>query len=305
MPENEGAETWTSLMRSGAFEEAWKFSDRVLKSGINRDYLTIPRHFQCIWNGISLNGKRVLIRCYHGLGDTVMFIRYAPLLKESASQVIVWAQPKLIELLRTVAGIDRLIPLHDGTPQAIYDADIEIMELPHYFRTTVSDIPDKVPYLHVDPLAFSVKDGRLNVGIVWKASDWDASRNVPFHFLEPLFNIKSLNMCILQDNAKGAGWEEGFGIHPGDRTLFEHARLIAGLDLMITVDSMPAHLAGASNVPTWILLPAEADWRWMERRHDSPWYPSVRLFRQEQQGNWGEVLEEVTVELKKLLKNHR
>lgn len=301
MPESEGSETWLSLMRSGNYEAAWKLSDNVLKSGINRNYLSTPRHYQCIWNGTSLNGKRVLIRCYHGLGDTIMFIRYARLLKNIASEVIVWAQPKLLELLGTADGIDKLIPLHDATPESEYDADIEIMELPHYFRTALTDIPVQMPYLHVDPLQLHPGAGRLNVGMVWKAGDWDSSRNIPFHFLEPLFGMKEINICILQDNPVGAGWQKGRGLHPGECTLFEHARIIAGLDLMITVDSMPAHLAGALNIPAWVLLPAMADWRWMDKRKDSPWYPSLRLFRQKKPGEWGIVIKEAEAELKMLL----
>lgn len=301
MPDAGEPGSWMSLMRSGAFEEAWKLSDRFLKAGVNRDHISLPRHYQSIWNGDSLVGKRVLVRCYHGLGDTIMFIRYASLLKRIASKVIVWAQPKLINLLKTADGIDSLIPLHDGIPEVEYDADIEIMELPHYFRTTLSDIPSSIPYLHPEPLRFTPENNRLNVGLVWKAGDWDASRNIPFNLLKPLFRFDGLNIFILQDNAWEAGWTDGHGIHPGRCTLFEHARIIAGLDLMITVDSMPAHLAGALNVPAWILLPAQADWRWMENRKDSPWYPSVTLYRQAKLGDWKIVLDEVDQGLEKQL----
>ncbi len=290
---------WIDLMRKGEFEEAWKFSDEVLKSGANRDYLNLPRHFQCIWDGSSLKDKRVLIRCYHGLGDTIMFIRYAPIVKAVARQVIVWSQPRLIDLLKTVEGIDRLLPLHDGTPDTEFDVDLEIMELAHIFRTAPGTIPRKVPYIHVDPL-YIRKGQEFAVGLVWQAGDWDPSRNIPFHILNPLFGIDGISIFILQDNAVNAGWDGKSGIHPGKCSLPEHARIIAGLDLMITIDSMPAHLAGALNVQTWVLLNSDCDWRWMDSRSDSLWYPSMRLFRQEEAGKWETVIEEVVTSLIKL-----
>jgi hypothetical protein len=291
---------WMQCMRTGAFEEAWKLSDKVLAAGVNRDP-RLPRHYQCLWDGTPLNGKRVLVRCYHGLGDTIQFIRYVPLLKEIAKEVIVWAQPPLINLLENFPGIDQLLPLHDGKPDVRFDVDVEVMELPFIFRTTPETIPQEIPYLHVDPLLLS--DGKaLNVGLVWQAGDWNQSRCIPFSALAPLDQIKGVNLYILQANAAAAGWMEGFGIHPGEFSLYDYARVIKGLDLMISADSMPAHLAGALSVPVWTLLHDQADWRWMDERKDSPWYPSMRLFRQAHQGEWEAVIEKVAEELQKLVK---
>ncbi|HEX3008523.1 MAG TPA: hypothetical protein VHO90_13015 [Bacteroidales bacterium] len=280
------ADTWIRYMRHGMFEEAWKFSDQVLKAGINRDYLNLPRHYQCIWDGTPLAGKKVLIRCYHGLGDTIQFIRYAPLVKEISRQVIVWAQPDLIDLLRTVNGIDLLLPLHNASPSVSYDVDVEVMELPHVFRSTISNIPVNIPYFHVKPVELSPGKEKLKVGLVWQAGDWDPSRNVPFSELVSLFERKEIDFYILQPRAAEAGWREGLGYNPGEHNLTDFARILAGMDLLITVDSMAAHLGGALNVPVWLLLKENADWRWMEKRSDSPWYPSMRLFRQEKHGDW-------------------
>lgn len=291
------SDPWIHYMRKGEFGKAWEFSDKVLKAGLNRDYHHTPRHFQCIWNGTPLNGKKVLVRCYHGLGDTIQFIRYIPLLEKIAARVIVWAQPALISLLEQVEGIDQLLPLHDGIPEAEFDADVEIMELPYVFRSTLETIPDHVPYLTVDPKYSSTGRDRFSVGIVWQAGSWNQSRNVPFSLLKPWFQLKGISYYILQENAISAGWEDGFGIYPGDFDLYSYARVIAGLDLMITVDSMPAHLAGALNRPVWLMLSAEPDWRWMENRDDSPWYPSMRLFRQERAGEWEAVADKVKEQL--------
>lgn len=290
---------WMQHMRSGAFEEAWKLSDAVLKERAGQPCWHWPRHLQYVWDSSSLEGKRVLVRCYHGLGDTIQFARFMPRLKAVASEVIVWAQEPLIPLLQTVEGIDRLLPLHDGTPQVDYDVDIEIMELSHIFRVTPETIPSRFPYMEVEPLRLSKEGKDLAVGLVWRAGDWDGRRSIPFHLLAPLYQVEGIQLYILQGGAKEAGWQEGFGINPGEYPLHEYASLIAGLDLVITVDSMPAHLAGALHRPVWTLLHAGADWRWMDGREDSPWYPTMRLFRQQQPGDWEGVIRRVATELKR------
>jgi hypothetical protein len=300
MPEQDESGTWIEFMRKGEFEKAWKFSDSVLKQGLFRDYHQLPRHFQCIWDGTQPEGKRVLVRCYHGLGDTIQFIRYIPLLNKIAIEVIVWAQPRLLELLESAEGICKLIPLHNGSPEVEYDLDVEIMELPYIFRTTPETIPVVMPYLHADPV--KVKgSGEFNVGLVWNSGDWDRTRSVPFDYLDIFFRLTANRAIILQDKADEAGWVKEFGVHPGRCSLMEHARIIAGLDLLITIDSMPAHLAGALNIPVWLMVPYKSDWRWMENRSDSPWYPSMRIFRQERSGEWAHVIEKVASELKILL----
>lgn len=289
---------WAELMSNGNFNEAWKLSDKVLKAGLNRDYSNLPRHFQSIWDGSTLNEKRVLIRCYHGLGDAIQFIRYAEMVKEISEEVIVWAQPELIDLLKTAKGIDKLLPLHNGSPDVHFDVDVEIMELPFIFRTTLETIPEKFPYLHVSPMIFPSE--KISVGLVWQGGNWDQSRDVPFSTILQLFEIESVSFYILQANAESAGWKEGYGINPGEFNLYDYARVIKSLDVLITIDSMPAHLAGALNIPVWLMLPYQADWRWMNNREDSPWYPSMRLFRQLNAGDWQNVIHAIKNELFKL-----
>ncbi|ALI98306.1 glycosyltransferase family 9 protein [Rufibacter tibetensis] len=296
----EETDVWMLNMRRGTFEGAWKHSDAVLKERAGKPCWHLPRHFQYVWDGSSLQGKRVLVRCYHGLGDTIQFIRFAPLIKAIAKEVIVWAQAPLIPLLETIPTIDRLLPLHDGTPEVEYDVDVEVMELTHIFRTTVNTIPSQIPYLKVEPLPLPGEEGKLNVGLVWKPGDWNPHRSIPFHFLAPLAEVQDINLYILQENAPNASWQEGFGIHPGQFSLYDYARVIKGLDLLISVDSMPVHLAGALNVPVWTLLHYHADWRWMDDREDSPWYPTARLFRQEVADDWAGVITRVVGELEKL-----
>lgn len=296
---------WSQHMRRGDFESAWIVSDAILDSRRGLTGRRLPRHEQWVWDGTPLAGKRVLVRCYHGLGDTLQFIRYAPMLKTVAREVIVWVQPKLIPLLRTADGIDRLLPLRDGAPETEYDTDVELMELPHVFRTTLRDIPCEVPYIHVQPPMASGlwaglrRNGRFHVGLAWRSGDWDARRSIPFALLARLAEIPGVALHALQ---YGPGLEEmpaGFGALLGSGDMLATAAAVRALNLVISVDSMPAHLAGALGAPVWTLLHAEPDWRWMDGREDSPWYPTMRLFRQGRPGEWGPVVERVRGELER------
>jgi hypothetical protein len=295
--------SWMYYMRNGDFETAWKISDDVMQSRAGKPCWHLPRHYQYSWDGSPLEQKRVLVKCYHGLGDTIQFIRYAPLLNEVAAKVIVWAQEPLIPLLKTVEGIDELLPLHDGVPDVEYDVDVEVMELPHIFRSTIASLPVSIPYIHVEPLPLSNNKKHVSVGLVWKPGDWAPFRSIPFSTLEPLARVEGIQLYILQADAELAGWREGFGNHPGEFSLYDYARVIKGLDLLISVDSMPVHLAGALGVPVWTLLHAEADWRWMDNREDSPWYPTMHLFRQKQPGDWLPVIDSVCGALQTFVKD--
>jgi hypothetical protein len=280
---------WLSLMRRGEFAEAWKISDASLRDRAGTTCWHLPRHEQWVWNGTPLNGKRVLIRCYHGLGDTLQFIRYVPLVERIAKHVTVWAQPSLLPLINA-----DVLPLHDGTVDSEYDVDVEVMELAHVFRSTLDTIPRDVPYIHVTPASIE-RDGRLAVGVVWRSGDWDERRNVPFRLMESLADVAGINLFSLQRDPDH--YSDRIAIVDGVDDPLTTAQLMRAMDLVITIDSMPAHLAGALGVRTWTLLPTNADWRWMEDRDDSPWYPTMRLFRQQRAGDWKPVIERVRTAL--------
>ena len=293
--EDAGA-AWMGHMRRGEFAAAWRVSDAVLRGRAGMSCAHWPRHEQWVWNGEPVEGRRVLVRCYHGLGDTLQFIRYTARLRAVAREVIVWAQPELIPLLSTARGIDRLLPLHDGAPEAEFDVDVEVMELAHLFRDTPGTLPSEVPYLHAEPAPLP-RDGTLAVGLVWKAGDWDERRSVPAHLLAPLADVPGVAIHVLQRGGGLAERPAGFGTDSGSDDVLETARVMRALDLVISVDSMPAHLAGALGVPVWTLLHADPDWRWMDGRDDSPWYPTMRLFRQPRPGDWRSVVARVAAEL--------
>jgi hypothetical protein len=292
---------WTTYMRDGKFERAWRISDGIMRTPSARRTDEVPRHLQMVWSGAPLKNKRVLVRCYHGLGDTIQFIRYAPVVRSVAAELIVLAQPKLVPLLSTMSEIDTLLPLNDYVSEVDYDVDIEVMELPYAFRTTLSTVPARIPYLHVRQAAL-VRGNALCVGIVWTAGDWDERRSVPSSMLESLADIPNIDWHSLQHEAELTS-PDYVTTFSGGGDILQTAEVIRALDLLITVDSMPAHLAGALGVEVWNLLQYDADWRWMGGRDDTPWYPTMKLFRQDIPGDWTSVLARVSAELKQKLKS--
>lgn len=293
---NDLGRQWIECMRHGDFASAWHISDLQLRQNAGVSCRHLPRHVQYVWDGTPLTGKRVLIRCYHGLGDTIQFVRYMPMVEAAASEVFLWLQSELIPLVRAMQLRSTLLPLTDGCPDADCDVDAELMELPYIFRTTLASIPAEVPYIPVDPLIKGQRN--LAVGLVWQAGQWDERRNVPFPLFAPLMELPGISFYILQRGpAISALKSVPNGILFGSDDPFTAARIVKSLNLVISVDSMPAHLAGAIGTPVWTLLPAEPDWRWMLDRADSPWYPTMRLFRQKTPGDWESVIDEVKLAL--------
>jgi hypothetical protein len=255
---NDDRARWMACMRRGDFEAAWQISDRIRPAP-------------------PLRGQRVLVRCDHGLGDTIQFIRYLPMLQRVARDVVIDLQPAL----RGAGGAagfsvssSRLKLAAPDDDRDRYDVELDVMDLPHAFRTTLETIPRSVPYLHADPLPRRWS-GR-HIGVAWHGGGWNHERDAPNALVAQLARLPGVVLYSLQEE------------HAGD--LLHTARLIRSLDLVITVDSMPAHLAGALGVPVWTLLHADCDWRWMDEREDSPWYPTMRLFRQRTRGDWDGVI---------------
>ncbi len=284
------ARRWTRWMKLGDFEAAWRESELIERSGYDD-----PHRF---WHGESWAGKRVMLRCLHGLGDAIQFIRYAPLLKRTCRWLTVQCHPELVRLMRQVPGVDRAVTWNEGEED--WEMQLEVTELPRAFRTLVLNIPAAVPYIFLSDEQLQWAAERLGehrqfrVGVVWQASSWNPKRSVPVLILRPLLNC----CCEFYSLQKGA--EMALPVHDLAQyanDVADTAALMTQLDLIITVDTMTAHLAGALGIPVWILLPADADWRWMLDRDDSPWYPTARLFRQKEEDDWQEVAERVRFEL--------
>ena len=287
-------------MLQGHYESAWKESDAIRLRGAPDPHR--------LWNGEDLRGSRVIVRSLHGFGDAVQMLRYAPLLREQASQVTFEVPPRFVELAYLFDGVDDVITWGDGAPpQApLWDVQIEIMELPYLFRTVMKDLPFSTHYMrlpqeavqHVASAMTRCCDlsRRCRIGMVWAGGDWNPQRSMPFELLEPLLKKDAIEFWNIQG---GVAAQDATGARMRDATaecgdgLLRLAATMANLDLVLTVDTFAAHLAGALGIPAWVMLQYAADWRWMTERSDSPWYPTLRLFRQHQPQDWIGVVEDV------------
>jgi hypothetical protein len=314
-PAEHAYERWMCLMMLGWFDFAWQETDRTEERrrarGESMEHL--PEHLRRVWDGTPLAGKRVLVRCYHGLGDTIQFVRYLPMLSRVASTVMLQPQESLVPLLRSTTGNNRIVSASEIIEDRDVDVEVELMELPYIFRTGVETIPADVPYLDIPTETVESRRGEMeksgltaetvNVGLVWSSGDWNPERNVELAELRRLARIEGLRFFSLQRGEAADSLREHAWIVPTERasgTVVDTAAAILNLDLIISVDTMVAHLAGALGKAVWLLLPFAADWRWMAKREDSPWYPTMRLFRQERRGDWKRVIERVILKLLRL-----
>lgn len=299
-------QAWFAAMRRGDWLEAWRHTDRIESRRRERQgpgFVPRPEHLR--WDGTPFEGRSVLVRCEHGLGDTIQFIRFVPQLARMAREVTVLVQPHLLELFEGAPGLGVVRNGWTDAPAPPHDVEIEIMELPYALRATLDSLPPAYPHLAgrvAGKLAFDwPRDGRPRVGLLWTASEWDDSRSIPLALLEPLVRARNMHFFSLQQGPAAADpmlarWPV-IPLSPHTTQVASAAAALLELDLLITVDNMMAHLAGTVGCPTWVLLKREADWRWMDGRADSPWYPGMRLFRQPKEGDWHSVVAAVVQEL--------
>ena len=259
------------------------------------------------WRGESLSGKTILIRTEQGFGDTFQFLRYLTLVKERGGRLLLECEPPLVELLSRLSALDRIIPL--GSPLPRFDVQCSLLSLPAIFGTALDTVPAKIPYLFPCPeltqrwQAELSMDQGFKVGIAWQGNPKhkrDRFRSIPLRQFRPLAEVPGVRLISLQ---QGPGTDQLTGIsetfsvlkigpapEKAQRTFCDTAAIIQGLDLIITVDTAIAHLAGALGVPVWVALPLIPDWRWMRDRDDTPWYPSMRLYRQSAMNHWDDVI---------------
>lgn len=290
----------------GDLPAAWEESAAIRSRGLDEG--------TCFWKGEKLAGKRVIVRCLHGFGDAVQFFRYAPQLNALAARVVWEVPPALQELARCFRGADNVISWESRHSFArSWDVQVEAMELPCIFETRIDDLPLAAKYLRLPGRTVATVSRRMGtktsprVGIVWAAGGWNPSRSIPPHFLRRLLNVTGCELWNLQGGTVRQAWR---GI-PNCPTLRDAAAcgegilplaaVISHLDLVIAVDTLAAHLAGALGVPAWLMLQYAADWRWMTERSDSPWYPSLRLFRQPSPDDWASVLRDIEAKLQRWL----
>ena len=285
-------------MRRGDFSAAWAESDVIARRRGGPPPQHGPLHLRSVWDGTPLAGRDASVLCYHGLGDTIQFSRYLPMLAAVARSTTVYAQASMLGLLRTLDAPIRLEPLpaNGSVPRCLEgEVPVELMELPWVFRSTVETIPG-CPYLQAEPSRIEDRR-RPRVGIVWRAGSWHPERSLPFTQLLPLLQQAQGSVYSLQLDYRRDEWHPRLLHLPRHEDPAIAARHVRALDLVISVDTMILHLAGALGVRAWALLHHAPDWRWMDGRTDSPWYPTMTLFRQERAGEWGEVMGRVCAEL--------
>jgi Flp pilus assembly protein TadD len=269
---------------------------------------------QPLWDGQPLEGRTILLHPEQGLGDVIQFVRYAELVKQRGAAVIVQCPSQLVALLASCAGIDRLVGR--GEPLPAFDLQAPLLSLPGIFHTSLADIPAAIPYLSADPGLVEHwrreldGTGGFKVGIAWQGSptnQYDRDRSIPLRFFEPLARCCGVRLLSLQKHWGVEQLQEvasrfpvidlGSRLDEASGPFMDTAAVMKNLDLVVTSDTAIAHLAGALGVRVWVALAFIPDWRWLLDRGDSPWYPTMRLFRQRRRGDWQGVFNEVQRDL--------
>ncbi|MCW2236139.1 tetratricopeptide repeat-containing glycosyltransferase family protein [Azospirillum canadense] len=303
-----------ALLITGRYEEGWP----AFEARFERD-VHIPDRGRPWWRGEPLQGRTILLYGEQGHGDALQFIRYAPMVARAGGRVVVECLPALARLFARVEGVAEVHPL-GGAPD--FDLIAPLMSLPALFGTTLDTVPAAVPYLD-GAAAGEVRfaglwppgDGTLAVGLVWAGdphvtdprwSHADTRRSIQLAGFAPLLDLPGLLLVSLQKGAAAAQAAEPpfagriLDVMADVADFADTAALVRRLDLVISVDTSVAHLAGALGVPVWVLSRFDGCWRWLTDREDSPWYPTARVFRQERIGDWQPVLDRVATELRAL-----
>ena len=293
------------LLLMGRLREGWPGYEERWQT---RQLIQDKRSFAApLWQGEAASGKTLLLHGEQGFGDTLQFCRYAALARDKGMRIVLEVQPPLRRLLQSLEGCDGVLARGDALPA--FDLHCPLLSLPLMMGTdTLADIPAPIPYIHPDAEAVALWAGRLGggfkVGLAWAGAPrsgspaqaaFDRRRSLSRGALEPLLAVPGVTFVSLQ---KGVLAGPGLIDFMAEMTDFaDTAALIATLDLVISVDTAIAHLAGAMGKPVWLLNRFDTDWRWLTGREDTPWYPTLRIFRQSSTGDWAGVIEEVALAL--------
>ncbi|GAX60010.1 hypothetical protein SCALIN_C05_0095 [Candidatus Scalindua japonica] len=292
-----------ALLLTGKYKEGWEENEWRLKTKAH----CLRKFHNLRWDGSPLKGKTILVYAEQGFGDTIQFVRYLPMVQEQGGRVIFECHKSLHRLLRDCTGIDKVVE-KTTEPKITFDTHISLLSLPGIFNTTLNSIPSETPYISVNSgLAklwrnLHTYNNDFKIGIVWAGNAENKRDNIRSCSLKdfyPLLNIQGTAFYSLQ---KGPASGETENTPPGIkiinlnnqlRDFADTAAIIDNLDLVISVDTAVAHLAGALGKPVWNLLHFAPDWRWLLNRNDSPWYPEMRLFRQNILNDWTYLFKEV------------
>ena len=298
-----------ALLLCGDFKEGWQEYEWRWKV---QGFPSPKRGFsQALWDGGELRGRAILLHAEQGLGDTIQFVRYLPLVVQRGGKIIVECQSELQRLFRGMAGDYEIVAF--GQPLPAFDFHCPLPSLPHALGTTLADIPQNVPYLSAEPTLVEVwrrtlgaSNGELKVGLAWAGNprfESDGTRSLNLRQLTPLAGARGVKFYSLQKGAAGEQAKnppvglELVDLGPKLNDFADTAAVMSLLDLIITTDTSVPHLAGALARPVWAMLQFVPDFRWLLEREDSPWYPTMRLFRQRSAGDWDGVIGRVAESL--------
>ena len=284
-------------LREGFQEYEWRW--QVAQFAPQRREFSQP-----LWRGEPLDGRRILIYSEQGAGDGIQFARYAPLVRNAGGTVILEVLPHLERLMSWLEGGYPIV--NALTTGVEFDVQCPLMSLPQRFATALDSVPPPARFSIPAPLgdkwAARLHTGRMKVGVVWTSNPSypsNSARAVPAREFLRLTCLPEVQCWSLQVGPVAADTPEGMADLSRELIDFaETAAVISALDLVITIDTAVAHLAGSLGKPVWLLLPYAADWRWMLDREDTPWYPTMRLFRQRRPGEWSDVLDRVVRDLR-------
>ena len=319
LPDSAEARSFLGLIHltQGRFAEGWSEYEERRNTP---QFLREGREFsQPLWKGEPLDGARILLHAEQGLGDTLHFVRYVPMVAARGGRVVLEVPHRLRRLLAPTSGAEEVISRGEGLPQ--FDWQCPLLSLPGAFATDLHSIPARLPYVFPQPAQAEawrqkLSENTARIGLTWAGSPlhpYDAWRSIPLEALAPLTKLEGATVYSLQMGAPAAALKQpGSGTQGGmvdlqdeQQDFADAAAIVANLDLVVSVDTSIAHLAGAMGKPVWILLSKAADWRWMLERETSPWYPTARLFRQSAPGDWQAVVARVETELRKWLARAR
>ena len=299
-----------ALLLIGDYPRGWDEFEWRLQPP-ERDRTTRIFHRFPAWRGESLDGRTIFVHLEQGFGDAFQFARFIPLVAARGGRVLLECRPEIRGLLERLEGVDSIVEPSAQLPA--FDVQIPLLSLPRVLGITLDNLPRAVPYLSAPPdracewmNKLPACNQGLRIGIAWSGSPTNTRnhlRSCPPEFLRPLAEVPGVILINLQ---KGAAPPEGVVDPPAPLADWtDTAALMTHLDLVITVDTGIAHLAGALGRPVWTMLSTAADWRYLRERTDSPWYPTMRLFRQRAPGDWPGVVREVETALRSFTRAHQ
>ena len=315
-PARANLNTGMNYLKMGDFKRGFHYvdlkSDGAWRLGKNFAFNQEALSHIDLWEGQSLEDKTILIYCEQGFGDNIQFVRYIPQVRELGGRIIFSCYDQLYNIFKNSPILKGVDVMKGASLNSVeLDFKIPLLSLPRVLEATIDNIPHTDEYLSKTHCKdWNLSDEGMNVALVWESSGLDTRRSIPLETILPLCELPNVNMVSIQKGSAMFDYRRNPDIKTFLPSLGERIRdfsdtadILSQVDLLISTDTAPIHMGGALGIPTWGLLHFSADWRWFREKNypdTSPWYESVRIYRQKEPANWGEVVERVKIDLKKI-----